>query len=811
MSMIGTSVVRKEDPALLTVGGRYVDDLAPPDALHVVFVRSLMAHAEITGIDTAEAAAMPGVVGVFTAADLGLQALPPSMPMFNQAMRRSWLAADRVRYVGEPLAAVVAESRTAAEDAAELVFADYEPLKVVVDARRAAADEVLLFPEAGTNAVFALGTPVDDGESTGGPGGSEEAVGGEEAPDGPDSGEAAGDADDGEELPSETADPFADCEVVVRLSFANHRMAVAPIEPRAALAHWTPGDDGELRLTQWSCTQFPHRTRDDLAAAMGVDKDRVRVITPDVGGGFGSKNGAYPEDMVVAALARRLGRPLRWAETRSENMVGLSHARGLYYDAVLGGASDGRIKAYRLHVTQDAGAYPAIGSALPIFTRMMAPGVYAIDSVQFSSVSVATNTTPIGAYRGAGRPEATSALERMIDVFAAEAGLDPLEVRRRNLIPADAFPVVTATGADMDSGDYAAAIDAVAEAAGHEALRAEQQRRRCDPDAQLLGLGWSAYCEITNPMGASEFGSIELRDDGSALVLTGASSHGQGHHTAFAQIASEVTGISVEHIEVRHGDTDEVARGGGTGGSRSLQVGGSAVQMAGEKLVEKARELVADLLEADPADVVLDSASGVFSVTGSPAITRSWAEVAAANRRKSAELREEYEPLKVAEDFEPTAATFPFGVHLSVVEVDRDTGEMTVLRHVACDDAGTIVNPMIVDGQVHGGVAAGIGHTFLEAFVYDDDGNPLTANLMDYAMASAAELPSFERIVMETPTDRNPLGAKGIGESGTIGAGPAVHNAVVDALSHLGVRHIDMPLTPQRVWKAIHTACTRSQ
>jgi len=740
VSMIGTSVVRKEDPALLTVGGRYVDDLAPPDALHVVFVRSLMAHAEITGIDTAEAAAMPGVVGVFTAADLGLQALPPSMPMFNQAMRRSWLAADRVRYVGEPLAAVVAESRTAAEDAAELVFADYEPLKVVVDARRAAADEVLLFPEAGTNAVFALGTPVDDGESTGGPGGSEEAVGGEEAPDGPDSGEAAGDADDGEELPSETADPFADCEVVVRLSFANHRMAVAPIEPRAALAHWTPGDDGELRLTQWSCTQFPHRTRDDLAAAMGVDKDRVRVITPDVGGGFGSKNGAYPEDMVVAALARRLGRPLRWAETRSENMVGLSHARGLYYDAVLGGASDGRIKAYRLHVTQDAGAYPAIGSALPIFTRMMAPGVYAIDSVQFSSVSVATNTTPIGAYRGAGRPEATSALERMIDVFAAEAGLDPLEVRRRNLIPADAFPVVTATGADMDSGDYAAAIDAVAEAAGHEALRAEQQRRRCDPDAQLLGLGWSAYCEITNPMGASEFGSIELRDDGSALVLTGASSHGQGHHTAFAQIASEVTGISVEHIEVRHGDTDEVARGGGTGG-----------------------------------------------------------------------LREEYEPLKVAEDFEPTAATFPFGVHLSVVEVDRDTGEMTVLRHVACDDAGTIVNPMIVDGQVHGGVAAGIGHTFLEAFVYDDDGNPLTANLMDYAMASAAELPSFERIVMETPTDRNPLGAKGIGESGTIGAGPAVHNAVVDALSHLGVRHIDMPLTPQRVWKAIHTACTRSQ
>lgn len=763
--MIGTSVVRKEDPALLTVGGRYVDDLAPPDALHVVFVRSLMAHAEITGIDVAAAAEMPGVVGVFTAGDLGLDARPPSLPLFNQAMRRSWLADDRVRYVGEPLAAVVAESRAAAVDAAELVFAEYEPLEAVVDARRAAADELLLFPEAGTNVVFALGDSGGDAEN-----------------------------DDAE---AEPAGPFDDCDVVVRLSFANHRMAVAPIEPRAALAHWTPGIDGELRLTQWSCTQFPHRTRDDLAEGMGVEEGRVRVITPDVGGGFGSKNGAYPEDMVVAALARRLGRPVRWAETRTESMVGLSHARGLHYDAVLGGTRGGLLKAYRLHVTQDAGAYPAIGSALPIFTRMMAPGVYAIDSVDFSAVSVATNTTPVGAYRGAGRPEATSALERMIDVFAAEAGLDPLELRRRNVIAAQDFPAVTATGADMDSGDYAAAIDAVVEASGYETLRAEQDRRRSDPDARLLGLGWSAYCEITNPMGASEFGSIELRDDGSALVLTGSSSHGQGHHTAFAQIASEATGIAVDRIEVRHGDTDEVARGGGTGGSRSLQVGGSAVQMASEKLVEQARALVADLLEADPADVVFDPATGLFSVTGSPAITRSWADVAAARQAKTDE------PLKAAEDFEPTAATFPFGVHLSVVEVDRDTGEVVALRHVACDDAGTIVNPMVVDGQVHGGVAAGIGHSLHEAFVYDDDGNPLTANLMDYALPSAAELPSFERIVMETPTDRNPLGAKGIGESGTIGAGPAVHNAVVDALSHLGVRHVDMPLTPHRVWKAI--------
>ena len=786
MSMIGTSVVRKEDPALLTVGGSYVDDIGPADALVVVFVRSLMAHARITGIDTSEAAAMPGVVGVFTAADLGLEARPPGLPLFNAAMRRSWLAADRVRYVGEPVAAVVAESRAAAVDAAELVFVDYEPLDVVVDVRQAAADEVLLFPEAETNVAFALGDASFGAVSSD----ADSAAAGEADSD---SGGEADDADD-------SADMFAGCDVVVSLSFANHRMAVAPIEPRAAVAQWAPGPDGELRLTQWSSTQFPHRTRDDLAEAMGVEESRVRVITPDVGGGFGSKNGAYPEDMAVAALARRLGRPLRWTETRSESMVGLAHARSLHYEATLGGTRDGKFQAYRLEVTQDAGAYPAIGSALPIFTRLMATGVYAIDSVSFSARSVVTNTTPVGAYRGAGRPEATTALERIIDVFAAEAGLDPLETRRRNLIPSEAFPVVTPTGADMDSGDYAAAIAAVVQASGYAALRAEQQRRRDDPGAPLLGLGWSVYCEITNPMGASEFGSIELRDDGTALVLTGSSSHGQGHHTAFAQIAAEVTGIAVDDIEVRHGDTDEVARGGGTGGSRSLQVGGSAVHLASEALVEQAREQVADLLEADAADVVFDAAAGVFSVVGSPAIARSWAEVAAELRRRGSE------PLKAAEDFEPTAPTFPFGVHLSVVEIDRQTGEVSVLRHVACDDAGTIVNPMIVDGQVHGGVAAGIGHSVFEAFLYDDDGNPLTGNLMDYALPSAAELPSFERVVMETPSDRNPLGAKGIGESGTIGAGPAVHNAVIDALSHLGVRHIDMPLTPHRVWQAMQAA-----
>ncbi len=761
MSMIGTSVVRVEDPALLTVGGMYVDDVGPSDALHAVFVRSSMAHAQITEIDISEAEAAPGIVGVFTAAALSLQARPPSMPMFNQAMCRTWLANDRVRYVGEPVAVVVAETPAAGVDAAELVAVHLEPLEVVIDPRRACDNEVILFADANTNVVFELGS----------------AVQGQQDHD----------------------DLFEDCDVVANLSMVNHRMAVAPIEPRAAVAQWAD-DDGTQRLTQWSCTQFPHRTRDELAEAMGVEPHQVRVITPDVGGGFGGKNGAYAEDMVVARVARHLGRAVRWTETRTENMVGQSHARSLRYDATIGGTADGRIIAYRLDVIQDAGAYPNIGAALPIFTRLMAPGVYAIDAVAFSSVSVVTNTTPVGAYRGAGRPEATSVIERIIDVFAAEVGLDPVEVRRRNVIAADAFPVVSVTGADMDSGDYIAAIDAVMEAANYDELRAEQQRRRADPEARLLGLGWCTYCEITNPIGGSEFAQVVLRPDGSVLVLTGSSSHGQGHHTTFAQLASEVTGMAIDQIEVRHGDTDEVARGSGTGGSRSLQVGGSAVHRACEDLVVQAREVIADMLEADPADIVLVADSGTFSVAGSPAITRTWADLAAHIVATSAD------PLQAIDDFSPPAATFPFGAHLSVVEVDRQTGEVTILRHLACDDAGTIVNPAIVDGQVHGGVVAGIAHTFLESVEYDDYGNPLTTNFMDYAIPSAAELPNIERIEMQTPTDRNPLGAKGIGEAGTIGAGPAVHNAVVDAVSHLGIRHIDMPLGPRRIWQAMRNA-----
>lgn len=754
MSMIGTRVNRKEDPAFLTIGGKYVDDLAPADALHAVFVRSTLAHADLTEVDTTDAAAAPGVVAVFTAADLGFEAKPPDMPMLNQQMLRSPLASERVRYVGEPIAIVLAESREAAFDAAELVYVDYEPLDPLLDPHEAAKDETLLFPDAGTNTAFAL--------------------------------------------PSSGEDLFAHCEVVVDLEMVNPRLSVAPLEPRAGLASYST-ETG--RLTYWACTQFPHRSRDGLVGATGLEVDQVHVITPDVGGGFGGKNANYPEDFAIAKASVHLGRPVRWTETRTESMVGIAHARALSYTVRIGGSRSGDISSYKCEVLQESGAYPAIGSVLPMFVKIMATGVYDIPNVDVFATSVVTNTAPIGAYRGAGRPEATLALERAVDAFAAEIRMDPAEVRRRNFIPPESFPFKTPTGADMDSGDYAAALDAVMEAADYAGLRAEQARRLGDPSAPLLGIGWSAYVEIANPMGASEFGSVEVRPDGSALVLTGSSNHGQGHHTAFAQIAADVTGIPFDKIEVRHGDTDEVKRGGGTGGSRSLQVGGVAVNEAAVAVVEMAKDAAADILEAARADIVLDIDAGTFAVTGTPARSLSWAEIVA-----HTQAEDETSGLMAETDFQPPAATFPFGVHLSVVEIDRETGQVTPTRHICCDDAGNLVNPTIVDGQVHGGVASGIAQALMEEFIYDEDGNPQTANFMDYGFVSAAELPSFERLEMETPTDRNPLGVKGIGEAGTIGATPAVQNAVVDALSHLGVRHIEIPCTSARVWRHLKGA-----
>jgi CO/xanthine dehydrogenase Mo-binding subunit len=557
--------------------------------------------------------------------------------------------------------------------------------------------------------------------------------------------------------------------------------------------------DGRHRLTQWSCTQFPHRARDALAAGCGVETGDVRVITPEVGGGFGAKNGAYPEDIVVALAARRLGRPVCWTETRSESMLNLAHGRGLEFTARLGGDRAGNLMAYRLHMDQDAGAHPGIGAILPLFGRTMAVGNYAIPRVEFSADAWVTTTTPMGAYRGAGRPEATHAIERMVDRYAAEVGMDPLEVRRRNFIPPDAFPFTTATGQEYDSGDYGGALDRVLERLDLDDLRAEQERRRSTAGAPLLGIGFAAYVEVANPVRASEFGSVTIRPDGSALVLTGSSAHGQGHHTTFAQIAADALGIPFDRIEVRHGDTDEVPRGGGTGGSRSLQAGGVAVHQASEAVVEEAKQVVAGMLEANPADVVLDVEAGEFSVAGSPSVRVAWSEVAA-------QAAEDGGTLGAEEDFQPPDATYPFGVHASILEVDPETGRVTLLRHVACDDAGVLVNPTIVDGQVHGGVVGGIAQALMEEFRYDADGVPVTGNFLDYGIVSAAEMPPIERIEMETPTPRNPLGVKGVGESGTIGSMPAVQNALVDALAHLGVRHVDIPFSPQRIWRTVRAA-----
>jgi len=763
MGLLGAPVRRVEDRPLLVGDGRYVADLVPDDALHAAFVRSMVAHGTLLGVDATEALAAPGVVAVLTADDLDLSPVAPSIPALDQSMVRTWLATERVRYVGEPVAVVLAGTPTEAADAVDLVEVDVDPLPAVIGFDAARADDVLIHPDAGTNRCFSMGSEPDPGL-------------------------------------------FDGCEVVVEVSFTNPRMNVAPIEPRAAIARWDPSEDGGLRLTQWSCTQFPHRARDALAAACGVDAAAVRVVTPEVGGGFGGKNGSYPEDLVVALAARHVDRPVAWVETRSESMLGIAHGRGLEFTAALGGDRDGRLVAYRLHMDQDAGAHPGIGAFLPMFGRFMATGPYAIERIGVTAASWTTNTVPVGAYRGAGRPEATHALERVVDAYAAEVGLDPAELRRRNLVPADAFPYTTPAGQTYDSGDYEGALDKVLEAVDVDALRAEQARRLADPTGTLLGLGFCAYVEITNPLRASEFGSVEVRPDGSVLVLTGSSAHGQGHHTTYAQVAADVLGIGFDRIEVRHGDTDEVARGGGTGGSRSLQAGGSAVLRAGELVVDEARRLAAELLEAHVDDVVLalpDEAgeTGSFTVAGSPSVRLDWDEVAAAVGERDSRL--------VAEvDFEADDATFPFGVHASVVEVDRETGRVTVVRHVCCDDAGVIVNPTVVDGQVHGGVAGGIGHALMEEFLYDEDGTPLTANFMDYGIPSAAEFPSFERIEQATPTTLNPLGVKGIGEAGTIGATPAVQNAVVDALAHLGVRHVDLPLTSQRVWRAIEAAGT---
>ncbi|MYW89302.1 xanthine dehydrogenase family protein molybdopterin-binding subunit [Amycolatopsis rubida] len=746
MSIVGTRVVRVEDEKLITTGGTYVDDLkeeALDGAVHAVFVRSPIAHARIAGIDVAQARTAPGVAGVYTAADLDLD------PGKAGPVAEPFLAEDVVRYVGEPVALVLAEERYQLADAAELVDVDYDPLAAVADFDTALADETLVFPDHGTNVVHTHGSEEFDDSV------------------------------------------FEDCEVVVTEEILNQRVAPAPVEPRGAAVAW--GEDG--RVTLWLSTQNAQTGRRTVAGGLGIGEDLVRVITPDVGGGFGAKIGADPEAILLAWAAKQAGRAVRWAESRSENLTSMTHGRAQRNIVTIGGKRDGTVLAYRLDVLQDTGAYPR-ALFLPTLTEMMAPGVYRFPVVQTRSRGVVTTTTPIAAYRGAGRPEATAAVERAIDLFAAEIGMDPADVRRVNFIRPGEFPYRTPTGGSYDTGEYAAALDKVLDAAGYAQLREEQRKRRDAGDPVALGLGIAAYVEITGADASGESGRVDVHPDGSVTAWTGSSPHGQGLGTSLAMLLSDQLGVPLDKITVRHGDTDEVPRAIGTFGSRSLQLGGSAIRQAAEEVVAQARRVAAELLEAGPDDLELDVQRGVWQVRGAPsAATLDWARVAAEADGFTADVW-----------FGDGAPTFPFGAHLAVVEVDTETGKVEVRRLVALDDAGPIVNPLTFRGQRHGGLGQGIAQALLEVMSYDADGNPTTATLADYSFVTAPELPDFELVDMETPTTRNLLGVKGIGEAATIGSTPAVHNAVVDALAHLGVTHLDMPTTPLRVWTALNDA-----
>jgi aerobic carbon-monoxide dehydrogenase large subunit len=754
MPLVGTPVARREDGRLLTGDTRFVADLDLPGCLSVTYVTAPVAHAVIRSIDVEAARSAPGVVDVVTAADLDIGPQPQVSRAYPPAMARPLLADGRVRFVGEAVVAIVSGTEADGEDAAELVEIDYDPLPAVTSLDVAERGEVLLFPEAGTNVVAAR------------EGGSE----------------TIGDA-------------LAGCDVVVSATLVNQRLAPCPLEGRAGASLW--GDDG--RLVHWSSCQGAHPVRALMAEVYGLPPDRVRVIAPDVGGSFGAKARPHPEEILLPWLARRAGRPVRWVPPRSTDMVGLGHSRAQRQRVEIGGDREGTIRALRVRIDGDAGSYPMVGPLLVANTAVMSAGAYRIPEVQWATRAIVTNTTPIVAYRGAGRPEAAALIERAIDLFAAELGHDPVAVRRDNLLGAGDFPYDGRTGMRYDSGDYLAALDAALEAVGYDELRSEQAGRRAAGDPHLLGVGVATFVDRTAGVPGSEYGAVELRPDGTMRVVSGATPFGQGHQTAWAMLVADRTGVPLDRIEVVHGDTDAVPRGGLTGGSRSAQKAGAAVAEATVALVDEARQVAAELLEATAADVLLDTDTGRFHVAGAPAArTVGWGELAGHVGVDRA--------LQCEADFDGDGPTVPFGAYVAIVDVDRDTGAVELRRLVTVDDAGTIINPTLALGQVHGGLAQGVGQALFEEFAYDGDGNPQTANFADYALPSAAELPSFECELMETPSPNNPLGAKGIAESGTVGAPVAVQNAVIDALAHLGVRHIDMPLTPERVWRAMNSA-----
>ena len=744
--------LRREDRRLITGAGRFVADLVPPGTLHLAFARSTEAHALILGIDTTEAAQADGVVMVATGTDLDLPDIPGrSIAVKAAGFSRPHLATERVRYVGEPIAVVAAEDAAQAIDAAEMVWVDYDALPVVSDAAAAVTDETILHPAAESNVVetWALGSA--DGDDGGG--------GGE--------------------------------QVAIELTVHNQRLAPVAVEPLAILVE--PHGDGTVTI--WCSHQRPHELRNRLARLLEIEQSAVRVIVPDVGGAFGMKGMMFPEYTVALATAIRLQRPVIWAERRREHFSGGTHGRGSTHTVRLTGYRDGRIHRAELAELADVGAYPHNGSSIPAFSRYVATGLYDFPEVHIKTTTVVTNRAPTGSYRGAGRPEAAYAIERAIEAYARAAGLDPVEVRLANFIRD--LPFTTATGAIYDSGDYAAALRKAVDLVGLEEVRRQQEDRRTE-GGRPIGVGIGAFVERAGgQVDTGEYARVEVDPDGKVTVRTGSTSSGQGHETVWPEVVASALGMPADRVSLVAGDTGQVARGTGTAASRSAQIGASGAWRTAMVVRRRAVELAADLLEAAPVDIVISE--GRFAVAGVPGAEISWDEVAAHAGEQGVELAAE-------EWYVPGAQTFPYGVHVAVVEVDIETGEVTLSRMVTVDDCGNVLNPMVVQGQIEGSLLQGIGQALYEGVVYDEQGQLLTSTLVDYQMPRATDAPPLRHTRLVHPAPSNPLGVKGAGEAGCIGAPPAIVNAVLDALAPLGVTHLDMPLHPATVWTAIQEA-----
>ncbi|MGH9254918.1 MAG: xanthine dehydrogenase family protein molybdopterin-binding subunit [Vicinamibacterales bacterium] len=774
--LVGERVKRREDPRLIQGRATYVDDLKIAGMQHIAFKRCDIAHGRIRSIDVGAAAAMDGVEAVFTGAQIAamLEPMPIATPFPSPPHRA--VAVDVVRYAGEPVAVVVARDRYVARDAADAVVVEYEPLPAVVDPELAMTGQPAVlhagFPNNLAVALVPSGTGVSANGKT---------------------------VDD-----SALDKAFAQADVVISQRMVNHRLVPNPIEPRGVVAHFEPGKG---TLTIWSSTQNPHILRTLVAAMTGLGQNQVRAIAPEVGGAFGSKINIYAEEYVAAAVSKRLGLPVKWIEERSEGFVATTHGRDIIAYVEVAARRDGKVLGLRMRLIADIGAYNMLlTAAIPTLTMMMANATYDIPAIRTTLTEVFTNKTPTDAYRGAGRPEATYFVERAMDMLARELKLDPAEVRRKNFIPRDKFPYATQMGAVYDSGDYDKALTRALEAAGWTGLKAQRDAWR--GQGRLVGLGLSMYVEVCGlgpssalPTGGWEHAQVTVERDGRISATTGASPHGQGNETTFGQMLADQFSVPIDHITILHGDTAVVKQGIGTFGSRSQAVGGVAIHNAGAKVKTKMAKFAAALLEAHEDDIVFEN--GRIGVRGAPSSAKSFAEVAS-YAYVPVPLPAGLEPgLSEEAFFEPTNNTYPFGCHICMLEIDRDTGEPTLLKFVAVDDAGHLINPLIVEGQIHGGLAQGIGQAMVEEAVYDDDGQLLTGSLLDYALPRATDFPRFELHATVTPTPVNPMGAKGVGEAGTLGSTPCIVNAAVDALSGLGVTHVDMMLRPEKLWRLI--------